>query len=406
MSENNHFKSEEISPASNVKLPLGFEFNGISSNIKPSGKKDMAIVKTDDNLPVYTLGVFTTNETKAAPVIFSKKSLEDSNNMISAVLLNSGNANAATGPNGLKVSESSANLVAKQLGCKSENILVCSTGLIGIPMPLDPFVASVPTLVGGSSNDIVAFNQAAEAILTTDTVKKTFIKSSTVDGYSIAGFAKGAAMLAPSMATMLSVIVTDAIIDKKLLGESFLSGIQDSFNSIVVDGCMSTNDTVILMTSAKKVCSDPEEFSLLLKDGLLHLAHQMVKDAEGGTVVAKLNIMRAKNQIQAKALASKVAQSVLVRCSLNGRDPYWGRIISELGAAKVNIDPNKVSISYGDIMVAKSGCAIDCDEEKLKAYMLNNEIEINVDINLGNDNYTMFFSDISHDYIDENIKTS
>lgn len=389
-----------------VGLPDGFEFNGIHCGIKSSPAKDLSLVKTEDNKPVLTAAVFTTNEICAAPVVVSKESLSASGGLISAVLLNSGNANAATGAKGIKTVRDSAIKLAEVMGCDTSNILVCSTGLIGIPLDPKPILDSIVTLEQESQNSIEAFKEAAEAILTTDTVAKTFSVQPQSKAYKIAGFAKGAAMLAPAMATMLTVVVTDADIKLDHLRSSLNDAVEDSFNSILVDGCMSTNDTVIIMTSGKYPVKDLDEFSTLLKRGLQSLAYQMVKDAEGGTVVAHLTIEGAVDSYQAMALARKVAQSVLVRCSLNGRDPYWGRIISELGAAGVNIDPGKVQISYGDYLVADGGVAAAHDIKGLAEYMQNDEIAIGVNLNLGASVHSMIFCDISHGYLDENRKTS
>ncbi len=389
-----------------IFIPEGFEFNGMHCGIKSSGNKDLALVKTVDNLPVLTTAVFTTNECCAAPVIYSKEALMKSSNKTTAVLLNSGNANAATGEGGLKTVEESVVELSKILRCDKSNVLVCSTGLIGIPLDSTPIVLSAPTLVKEATGDRSSFKKAAEAILTTDTVSKVFSLKSSSGTYTITGFAKGAAMLAPSMATMLAVVVTDADLSLHNLKDSLINGVQNSFNSIVVDGCMSTNDTVILMSSGKKQIEDINEFNWLLQTGLRSLAYQMVKDAEGSTVTVHLTVEGCYDYQQAKALAHQIAQSVLVRCSINGKDPYWGRIISELGAAGVNIKPENVSIFYGDFEVARGGVALAHDEDALSKYMQDDEIEITVKMNLGEASYSIMFCDISHAYIDENRKTS
>ncbi len=249
-----------------------------------------------------------------------------------------------------------------------------------------------------------SWENAAKAILTTDTKEKTATFEGE-SGFRIGAIAKGAAMLAPAMATMLCVVTTDFRSDAENLNLALKLGIEDSFNSIVVDGCMSTNDTVLLLSSGSKEGSF-DEFKLGLGQVLKSLSDQMVKDAEGSTVFVNLKVKGAASKEQARTCARQVATSVLVRCSLNGRDPYWGRILSELGAARTGINQHKVSIFYGEIEVAREGAPFEHDAKSLKEYMERDEIEITADLKLGNFEAEITFCDISHAYIDENIGTS
>ena len=390
--------------------PLGFSASGIASGIKASGDLDLALVATSDRKAVPTVGVFTSNEAKAAPVLVSLEHLDKSSNMSCAVILNSGNANAATGPSGREVSRNTAKLVADELGVNAHEVLVCSTGLIGIPLHIGPIETSVSQLVRELDSTKEASDKAARAILTTDTIKKeasAIGASESGETYRVAGMAKGAAMLAPSMATMLAVVTTDAQLEVEWMQSALKRSVDLSFNSLIVDGCMSTNDTVLFLASGKAgKPGNLEEFESYLSSVTRLLAQSMAKDAEGSTVMAKILVRGAQNEAQAKKAARQVASSVLVRCSLYGRDPYWGRVLAELGAARVGIDQELVSISYGPFEVAKNGTAFSHDEKGLKEYMANREIEITADLKLGNSEAEIYTADLTHGYVDENMGTS
>ncbi|NNN21257.1 MAG: bifunctional glutamate N-acetyltransferase/amino-acid acetyltransferase ArgJ [Acidimicrobiales bacterium] len=390
--------------------PLGFKASGIASGIKASGDLDLALIATEDRNAVATVGVFTSNEAKAAPVLVSLEHLEKSSNMSCAVILNSGNANAATGPSGRDVSRNTAKLVANELGVKTHEVLVCSTGLIGIPLDIGPIENSVTRLVSELDSTNEASDMAAKAILTTDTIKKVALTRGICESgetYGVAGMAKGAAMLAPSMATMLAVITTDVLLEVDQMQIALKRAVDMSFNSLIVDGCMSTNDTVLLLASGK--AGKPksiEEFESQLCLVTHSLAISMAKDAEGSTVMAKILVKGALNERQAAKAARQVASSVLVRCSLYGRDPYWGRVLAELGAARVGIDQELVSISYGPFEVARNGIALSHDEKGLRDYMTKREIEITADLKLGNCEAEIYTADLTHGYVDENMGTS
>ncbi len=384
-----------------VTFPKGFKSSGIHSGIKEDNKLDLALIYMDEPVSPVAVGVFTSNEAKASPVLVSQLNLEASKNAARAIILNSGNANAGMGKKGFDDASLMVQKVSQSLDLDFRDVLVASTGLIGIPMPIDRIIESIPLLISELSSD---WENSAKAILTTDTKEKTATFEGE-SGFRIGAIAKGAAMLAPALATMLCVVTTDFRSDAQNLDLALKLAVEDSFNSIVVDGCMSTNDTVLLLSSGSEEGSF-DEFRSGLGQVLKSLSNQMVKDAEGSTVFANLKVKGAASKEQARTCARQVATSVLVRCSLNGHDPYWGRILSELGAARTGIDQHKVSIFYGETEVARDGAPFAHDAKSLKMYMERDEIEITADLKLGYFEAEITFCDISHAYIDENIGTS
>ena len=389
-------------PGVGVTTPEGFVASGVACGIKPAGRPDLSLVATVGGRPVAAAAVFTTNLATAAPVQVSRRHLAASGGRAAAVVLNSGNANAATGAAGLAVSEGTCTLVAGALGCRPEEVLVCSTGLIGIPLPLAPFEAGVPALVDGLSRD--GGTRAADAILTTDTRRKEVVV--TGDGWTVAGMAKGAAMLAPNMATMLAVLTTDAEVEPGPLREALAAAVAGSFNRITVDGATSTNDTVVILAGGAAGPADPGRFAAAVAEACADLALQMVADAEGATKLARIRVTGARTDAEAATAARRVAQSLLVKCSLYGRDPYWGRVVSELGSAGVGFDPDLVSVSYGGVTVCRDGVACERDGDALDAHMAGRDIVVAADLGLGAGTAEIVASDLSHAYVDENMTTS
>ncbi|MGI8684248.1 MAG: bifunctional glutamate N-acetyltransferase/amino-acid acetyltransferase ArgJ [Acidimicrobiales bacterium] len=385
-----------------VTIPQGFVANGVACGIKPAGRADLALVATADGRPVVAAAVFTTNLATAAPVQVSRHHLATTGGRASAVVLNSGNANAATGAPGRVASERTCALVAARLGCRPEEVLVCSTGLIGIPLPMDPIEAGVAGLVAGLSAG--GGTRAADAILTTDTRRKEVVVAG--DGWTIAGMAKGAAMLAPDMATMLAVLTTDADLEPAPLREALAAATAASFNRITVDGATSTNDTVIVLASGLAGPPDPDRFSAAMHAACADLALQMVADAEGATKLVRVRVTGARTDAEAAVAARRVAESLLVKCSLYGNDPYWGRVVSELGSAGVGFHPDLVSVAYGAIVVCREGVACDHDGAALKAHMAGREIVLAADLGLGPGTAEIVSADLTHAYVDENMTTS
>jgi glutamate N-acetyltransferase/amino-acid N-acetyltransferase len=294
-------------------------------------------------------------------------------------------------------------LVAQELGCRPENILICSTGLIGIPLPMPALEGGIKPLTSSLSPD--AADAAADAILTTDTARKTV--SVDAPGFTVGGMAKGAAMLAPNMATMLAVLTTDAAVEPPALQQALAGATSASFNEITVDGCTSTNDTVIVLASGKRSAPDPTTFTEVLTAACAGLARQMVADAEGATKFATVTVTGATTDDEARRAARRVAESQLVKCSLYGADPYWGRILSELGSAGVAFDPSRVTIAYGDITVCAGGVAAAHDTAAVKAHLTTErDVRLSADLGLGAGRATVLTSDLTHAYIDENMRTS
>lgn len=399
-----------------VTAASGFVAAGVSAGLKRSGRPDLALVATADHRPVTAAGVFTTNLVAAAPVQLSRRHLA-ALPQAAAVVLNSGNANAATGEPGLLVAEGTAALVSEALGCDRSEVLVCSTGLIGIPMPLEPFTTGVPAVAAALAATPEAGRSAAQAIMTTDTVAKEAVTAFDVGGVTVTagGMAKGAAMLSPAMATMLAVITTDALVEPHALQRALQQAVDASFNLMTTDGSRSTNDTVLVLAggaSGNPAITAGTPAAHALADALTtvcaSLSDQMASDAEGATKFVRLTVKGARTDGEALRAARAVAQSQLVKCSWFGGDPYWGRVLSELGASGSFIDPDRVDIAYNGFTICIGGIAAPggFDPEGLAKSMQQKEIAVVADLHLGNGSATVTTVDLTPGYIDENMRTS
>lgn len=382
--------------------PKGFSASGAAIGIKGGDRKDAALVVAD--APVNAAAVFTQNRVAAAPVQTSRAHLGATNNQVRAVLLTSGNANAATGEEGLAATEALCSAVATGTGCSSDEVLICQTGLIGIPFPISDALSGFDALLSDLGTDEAAAHRAAEAIMTTDTFAKEVLIEA--DGFCVGGMAKGAAMLAPDMATMLAVLTTDAAVTPEVLKEALVEAVVGSFNSMLTDGCTSTNDTVIVLSSGTAGVVDLKAFKAALAAACLKLAEDMVVDAEGATKAVRINVTGAVNDAEAHQCARKIANSALVKCSLNGEDPYWGRVISEAGTAGVAMEPDTCSITYGGIEVSYGAVEVPHDTAAVAAHMAERWITIGVDLGLGTGTAAILTTDLGHGYIDENRTTS
>ena len=386
-----------------VTAPAGFVAAGVACGIKPSGDRDLSLLATADRRPVAAAAVFTQNRMTAAPVVTTHAHLTLTGGQAVAVVLNSGCANAATGAPGVDDAQAMCAAVASELGCTSEEVLVCSTGLIGYRLPMDLVLDGIPKAV--AALDAVGGADAAEAIRTTDTHRKETIIEGP--GFVVGGMAKGAAMLAPDMATMLAVVTTDAAVEPDALAEALRAGVADSFNAMSTDGCTSTNDTVILLASGVAgPPADPAAFRRAVAAACLDLASQMVGDAEGHTKVVEVHVTGALSDDEARAGARKVAESQLVKCSWYGRDPYWGRVASELGTAGITFEPDKLTVRYGDLVVAEAGMTAKVDEAALADYMAQDRLVVTAQLGLGDGTARILTNDLTHAYIDENMGTS
>jgi glutamate N-acetyltransferase/amino-acid N-acetyltransferase len=385
-----------------VTAARGFVASGVHCGVKPADL-DLSLVATATGEPVTAAAVFTANKMTAAPVLTSRAHLEATGGRAAAVVLNSGNANAATGGPGRDHAERMCAAVATELGCAADEVLVCSTGLIGIPLPIDAIVAGIPAVVAARSAE--GGVDAAEAIRTTDTFRKE--AAVTRGGLTVGGMAKGAAMLAPNMATMLAVLTTDAAVDHATLDGHLRAGVDASFNRLVVDGCMSTNDTVIILASG--VAGPPEhpkDLAIAVAEVCESLASQMARDAEGATKVVRLEVRGAANDGDADRGARAIATSQLTKCSWYGCDPYWGRVASDLGSAGIAFDPDRLSVSYGGVTVARGGVSVPHDIEEVAKHMAERDLSIVADLGLGDGAAHVLTNDLTHAYVDENMGTS
>jgi glutamate N-acetyltransferase/amino-acid N-acetyltransferase len=386
-----------------VTAAEGFVAGGVACGIKAEGRLDLALVATEER-PAAAAGVFTSNLACAAPVEVSRRHLAATGGRTRAVVLNSGNANAATGEQGrADASEMAARVAGALPGQASQtDVLVCSTGLIGFPLPMSAVREGIAAVVPASSRE--GAGAAAEAIMTTDTRAKQVVIEG--DGFRVGGMAKGAAMLAPDMATMLAVLTTDATVEPDALHEALAGAVHGSFNALTVDGCTSTNDTVLALASGRRGRAAQTDLAAALGQACADLAAMMADDAEGATKVARIVVTGAASDHEARVAARKVAESQLVKCSLYGRDPYWGRVVSELGSAKVALDPGRVSVAYGGVVVCRRGQAADHDGAAVRAHMAQRHIEVAADLGIGEGSGAVLTNDLTHAYVDENMGTS
>jgi len=387
-----------------VTVPEGFAAAGGAAGIKAGAALDVAVVVTADGNAVPAAGVFTANLAAAAPVQVSRAHLAATGGHAAGVILTSGNANAATGEAGRLAARQLCADVAAGVGATEQQILVCQTGLIGIPFPIGLVSPEIAPIVAARSGDDGAGEAAALAIMTTDTVpKQTVVRG---EDFVVGGMAKGAAMLAPNMATMLAVCTTDAAVDAATLQKALGEAVARSFNAISVDGCTSTNDTVLVLASGRAGAPSPGALTEALTEACDDLARQMVADAEGATKVAHVCVRGAESDAAAHQAARKVAESMLVQCSLFGADPYWGRVVSELGSAGTPFDIDRVSVAYGGVVVCAAGVAAAHDEAAVAAHMAGRHVQIDCDLGLGSGRAVVLGTDLSYGYIDENRTTS
>jgi glutamate N-acetyltransferase/amino-acid N-acetyltransferase len=319
-----------------------------------------------------------------------------------AVIVNSGNANAGTGEQGLADAKAMACATALALNVGVGDVLVCSTGIIGTPLPIEPILNAAPKLAGRLSVD--GGEDAARAILTTDhTPKQVVIRGSN---FTVGGMAKGCGMIAPNMATMLAFLTTDADVPRSALQQILKRSADETFNTLNVDGAMSTNDTAMVLASGKRGTPDFEEFGNAVLAACEDLTLQMAADAEGMTRIARLIVTGAASEDQAKIAAKAIAENNLVKCSWYGGDPYWGRLLAAAGSCGVALDVARSRVSYGGITVAEAGTAAPHDGEALAEHMMGKEISIEVHLGAGHDSARTIGIDLGPGYIKENSKTS
>jgi glutamate N-acetyltransferase/amino-acid N-acetyltransferase len=373
-------------------LPKGFVAAGLHAGLKSSGKFDLTLIQ---NLGPYfdAAAVYTTNKVVAAPVIWSREVTKGQ--IVRAAILNSGGANACTGPEGFLDTHRTAEKVGELLHISAGEVVVCSTGLIGERLPLEKILLGSERLVASLAGNTL--EDVASAIMTTDTVAK--IAELELDGVRTVGVAKGAGMLAPALATMLSVVMTDAILPPDAQ-EIFARVCDRTYNRIDSDGCMSTNDTVLLMGSgASGVQLSGEKLEEVLMELCSSLAEQLIEDAEGSTKTVAITVVGAATEADAVEVARACARNNLLKCAIFGGDPNWGRVLAAVGTASAEIDSLAIDVNLNGIQVAKASAPF---EDKTKVSFEKRLVELTINLNLGNSTATIRTNDLSHDYVHEN----
>ena len=384
-----------------VTAAEGFVAAGCHAGIKRR-RFDMAMIATADRHPVTCAAVFTQNKFAAPPVELDRETLRMNGGRAAAIIVNSGNANAGTGKAGMRDARVMSAAAAHALRIDVSDVLVCSTGIIGTPLPMEPILNATPKLAGKLS--VEGAEDAARGILTTDhKPKQVVIRGSN---FTIGGMAKGCGMIAPNMATMLAFLTTDADVPRSMLQQILRRSADATFNTLNVDGAMSTNDTAMLLSSGKRGAPNHEEFGNAVLAACEDLTMQMARDAEGMTRIARLSITGASNDNEARIAAKAIAENNLVKCSWYGGDPYWGRLLAAAGSCGVALDVGRSKVSYGGITVAEGGAAVPHDGQALAEHMMGDEIAIEVHLGAGNDSARMIGIDLGPGYIKENSKTS
>lgn len=386
-----------------VTAAKGFRAAGVSAGLKASGRPDVALVVNEGPTHVAA-AVFTSNRFAAAPVLWSRQVVADG--QVRAVVLNSGGANACTGPDGFADTHRTAEYLARALGnleagkagiqVGAGDIAVCSTGLIGQQLQMDRLLAGIDAAADALS--VEGGQSAAVAIMTTDTVPKTTVIDA--GGYRIAGMAKGAGMLAPGLATMLVVLTTDAVIDAAVAREALREATRLTFDRIDSDGCMSTNDTVLLMASgASGVGPSQAEFTARLTRACAHLAQQLIADAEGASKQIAITVEDARTEDEAVAAARVIARSNLLKCAIHGEDPNWGRVLAALGTCDAAYEPDQVDVAMNGIWVCRAG---GVGEDRELVSLAGPQVQIRVRLAAGDASATILTNDLTAAYVHEN----
>ncbi|MFC5998317.1 bifunctional glutamate N-acetyltransferase/amino-acid acetyltransferase ArgJ [Quadrisphaera sp. GCM10027208] len=377
-----------------VTAARGFRAAGVTAGLKASGRPDLALVVNDG--PRHDAAVvLTTNRVQAAPVLWTRLALADGR--CDAVVLNSGGANACTGPEGFADAHATAERVAAVLGVSAGDVAVCSTGLIGERLAMDRLLPGVDAAAGALSAD--GGTAAAEAILTTDTVRKETVRE-LADGWTVGGMAKGAGMLAPALATMLVVLTTDAVVDAADLDAALRAATRVTFERVDSDGCMSTNDTVLLLASgASGVRVDAGVLQDVVTDVCAELARMLVADAEGARHDVAVEVRGAATEDDAVEVARAVARSNLVKTAVFGEDPNWGRVLAAVGTTAATFDPDRVDVSFNGVRVCRGG---GIGEPRDLVDLSGREVHVLVELHAGEQAATVWTNDLTHDYVHEN----
>lgn len=388
----------EPSEINGVTAPRGWRAAGVACGLKANGALDLALVATDTGCACA--GVFTTNRVKAAPVLYDQRVLAIDNTSIRAIVANSGCANACTGEPGLADTETTAEVTAKALGCRKEQVLVLSTGVIGQRLEMDKLRTGIP--LAAQQLTVEGGENAARAIMTTDTRPK--VQALRLADYVIGGMCKGAGMIHPNMATMLAVITTDAQVSPALLDRAVRVAVDKSFNHISVDGDMSTNDTLLVLANgssghAIRENSGFAEFTEGLTQVATSLAKQIVRDGEGATKFVEIEVTGARDETDATRVARAIANSPLVKTALYGGDANWGRVVAAAGYSGIPVEPDAMTLWFGDVQVFRHGTPTDFDEADSTRAIAGSEIAMRLDLGMGNANATVWTCDLTHDYV-------
>jgi glutamate N-acetyltransferase/amino-acid N-acetyltransferase len=384
-----------------VTAAEGFVASGLHAGIKKS-RHDMALLATDDRQPVACAAVFTQNKFAAPPVELDRRLLGENGGRVAGIVVNSGNANAGTGAPGLADAQAMAAAAARASGVEEAHMLVCSTGIIGTPLPMELILAAIPQLAERLSRE--GAQDAALGILTTDKVaKQALVRGST---FTVGGIAKGCGMIAPNMATMLAFLTTDAAMEPELLQGALFDASDRTFNTLNVDGATSTNDSAFLLASGRRGVPDAQEFADAVHRVCEDLTLQMARDAEGMTKMVRLRVTGAASDGEARAAAKAIAENNLVKCSWYGADPYWGRLLAAAGSAGVAFETERTMVAYGGIRVAEAGAPLPHDAGAVAAHMAQESVEIEVALGLGSGSAQVIGIDLGPGYIKENSVTS
>ena len=375
-----------------MKLPQGFRSASVAAGLKSTGALDLTIIENQG--PNFTAAtVFTTNKVVAAPVIWSRQVAKGG--VVRAVVLNSGGANACTGPQGFADTHKTAEHVGQTLKISSGEVIVCSTGLIGELLPMPKIIAGIESIVPALSND--GLQTSAQAIMTTDSVPK--IATVTFKGAEFAGIAKGAGMLAPALATMLSVVMTDAVVSENVQ-EIFQRATDRTYNRIDSDGCTSTNDTVLFMSSgASGVTITDHELEDMLMQVCGSLSAQLIADAEGSTKSVAIKVVNAASEKDAVEVGRACARNNLLKAAIFGGDPNWGRVLAAVGTADAQMDPLAIDVKLNGVQVCTNSAP---DGDKTTVKFDARLVEIDIDLKVGTSTATIMTNDLTHDYVHEN----
>jgi len=403
----------ETSGTSELVLPKGFRFGAAKAGLKASGRTDFALIVAD--APASAAAAFTANRVTAAPLIVGKKHLRATGGKLRVAAINAGNANCAAGQAGLDAAQATCEAAAQLFDCKPEEVFPSSTGVIGVPLPAEKIIASLPGLASRLSAGYDHFQQVAQAIMTTDTVEKTAFAKLKIDGKEvrIAALCKGAGMIHPQLvphATMLVYILTDASVEPAVLDGYLRQAIEVSFNRISVDGDTSTNDTVLLLASGASgvaVEADNAVFAAALTQVCTSLARQIVADGEGISHVIELHIDGAATDADALRVAKAIAHSPLVKTAWAGSDPNWGRLAAAIGYSGAEIDPERIDIKFGDLAICRDGGrAAEFDEVAAHAYIAQREFSISIQLHQGPGSCIFWTTDLTHEYVSINADYS